>query len=134
MINQTFDRLVNPLDLIARLFIGYVFISAGVAKIGAGFAGTQGYMEAMGVPGGLLYLVIVLEIGAGALIAIGFFTRPAAFLLAGFCVIAGFIFHYNPEDQMQMIMLSKNIAIAGGLLVYTVNGVRAWSVDGRRDI
>ena len=40
------DKFLTP---IARLFIGHIFLLAGFSKIGQ-YAGTQGYMEAMGVP------------------------------------------------------------------------------------
>ncbi len=132
MLNQILDRFANPLDLLGRVLIAFVFVSAGFGKIGAGFEGTQGYMDAMGVPGGLLPLVILLEIGAGVLIAIGLFIRPAAILLAGFCVVSAVLFHYDPENQMQMIMFSKNLAIAGGLLAFAASGARGWSLDERR--
>ena len=45
-------------DLTGRVLISAMFLQAGLAKI-AGFTGTQGYMEAMGVPGALLPLVIL---------------------------------------------------------------------------
>lgn len=51
-------------QLIARIFLAQIFLLSGIFKIG-GYAGTQGYMEAMGVPGMLLPLVIALEIGGG---------------------------------------------------------------------
>jgi uncharacterized membrane protein YphA (DoxX/SURF4 family) len=47
--------LVAATQLTGRLLIGVMFALAGWNKIG-GYAGTQGYMEAMGVTGGLLPL------------------------------------------------------------------------------
>ncbi|MGB0714002.1 MAG: DoxX family protein, partial [Gammaproteobacteria bacterium] len=46
-------------NFVGRLLIGGLFIMAGWSKIG-GYEGTQGFMEAAGVPGGLLPLVILL--------------------------------------------------------------------------
>ena len=46
------------MNLAGRLLLAQIFLLAGINKI-TGYAGTQGYMEAMGVPGGLLPLVIV---------------------------------------------------------------------------
>ena len=46
-------------SLVARILLSHIFILAGFNKI-TGYAGTQGYMEAMGVPGMLLPLVIAI--------------------------------------------------------------------------
>jgi putative oxidoreductase len=110
-----------------RTFLGLMFVSAGLQKIGA-YAGTQGYMESMGVPGGLLPLVIALEIGAGLAVILGSAARVSAFALAGFTLVAAVVFHANFGDQMQSILFMKNIAIAGGLFMVTVHGPGAWSL------
>ena len=52
--------------------------------------------------------------------------------MAGFCVPAALLFPLHPKDQMQMIMLMKNLAMAGGLLLLYVQGAGAYSLDGRR--
>ena len=103
-------------QLVARIFIGHIFLLAGVSKIG-NIDGTIAYMEAMGVPGILLYPTIALEIIGGLAIIAGWFTRITSLALAGFTVIAAVIFHNNFGDQMQMILFMKNIAITGGLLL-----------------
>ena len=121
----------NAIVLLARLFLAHIFLLAGFSKI-TGYAGTQGYMESMGVPGALLLLVIVLEIGGGLALIVGLFTRWAALALALFCVAAAVIFHRNFADQMQMIMFMKNFAMAGGLLLLYVHGGGAFSIDARR--
>jgi putative oxidoreductase len=76
--------LTNISMLSARAMLAVVFIMAGFSKIGAGYAGTQAYMESVGLPGLLLPAVIALEILGGIAILIGFQTRIAALLLAGF--------------------------------------------------
>jgi putative oxidoreductase len=108
-----------------------MFLIAGLGKI-AGYAGTQGYMESMGVPGALLPLVIALEVLGAIAIIVGFRTRLVAFALAGFTLAAGFIFH-GSADQMQQIMLLKNVAVAGGFLLLVARGAGEWSLDARRD-
>jgi len=117
------------LILVARLMTSAIFIGAGLSKLGAGYAGTQVYMASVGLPGELLPLVIGLELGGGLALLLGFQTRLAAFLLAGFCIVSGLIFH-SGADQMQQIMLMKNIAMAGGLLAFTVFGAGRLSLDG----
>lgn len=117
------------LVIAARIMASAIFITAGFSKLGAGYAGTQAYMASAGVPGALLPLVIALEIGGGLSLLLGFQTRLMAFLLAGFCLVTGMLFHTG-TDQMQQIMLMKNLAMAGGLLAFTVFGAGRLSLDG----
>lgn len=115
--------------LIGRLLLAQIFVLAGLNKLGTGYAGTQGYMDAMGVPGMLLPLVILLELGGGLALILGYKTRPVAWALAAFSIVAAVIFHYNLSDQMQTIMLMKNFAIAGGLLILAEHGAGFYSLD-----
>lgn len=115
-------------QFVARVFLGHIFLLAGVSKIGA-YAGTQGYMESVGVPGMLLPLVILLEVGGGLAIIAGWKTRWTAIALAGFSLASAGIFHNNVGDQIQMIMFMKNIAIAGGFLLLAAHGAGAYSID-----
>ncbi len=107
-----------------------IFILAGINKI-IGYAGTQGYMESKGVPGALLPLVILLEVGGGLAIVIGWQTRLAALALAGFSILAAIIFHNNFADQNQMIHFLKNLSIAGGFLFLFAYGPGAYALDNR---
>ncbi len=124
-------HLFNLTDLGARVFLAAIFVIAGASKISA-YEATQGYMQAMGVPGFLLPLVIALELGGGLALMGGFQTRIAALLLAGFSLLAAVIFHFDPSDQMQTILLWKNVGLAGGLLMLTLHGAGPWSLDARR--
>ena len=118
-------------QFVARLFLGQIFLLSGLFKI-RGYANTQGYMEAMGVPDMLLPVVILLEAGGGLAIIAGWQTRWVAIALAAFTIAAGVIFHNNFSDQIQMIMFMKNIAIAGGLVLLAVHGAGSYSLDSRR--
>jgi putative oxidoreductase len=120
----------NLADLLGRILIAAIFLLAGLNKIG-GYAGTQGYMESMGVPGGLLPLVIAVEVlGAVAIIA-GWHTRLFAFLLAGFSIVSALIFHRALGDPIQFILFMKNLAMAGGFLFLVARGPGDWSLDAR---
>ncbi|MFC1748651.1 DoxX family protein [Pseudomonadota bacterium] len=116
--------------LIGRILMGHIFLLAGINKIG-GFEATQGYMDAMGVPGALLPLVILLEIGGGLALIVGWQIRWAAWALAAFSVIAAAIFHSNFGDQVQMIMFMKNLALSGGLLFIASFGAGELSIDAK---
>jgi len=116
--------------LAGRILIASVFLISGLMKIGF-YAATAGYMDAMGVPGALLPVVIAFEILSATALVVGWKTRLTAFLLAGFTLLSGLIFHSNFADQTQMVMFLKNIAIAGGLLLLVANGAGALSLDQR---
>jgi len=116
--------------LIARLFLGQIFLISGIGKISA-YSGTQAYMDAMGVPGALLPLVILLEVGGGLAIIVGWKTQWAALALALFSLAAAAIFHNHIADQIQMIMFLKNVAIAGGFMLLFAHGAGAYSLDNR---
>lgn len=119
------------LNLAGRIFIAAIFVISGIGKIGA-YDATEAYMVASGVPAGLLPVVIAFEILAGLAVAVGLFARPAAFLLAGFSLVAAVLFHADFADPVQSILFWKNVAIAGGFLFIVVHGAGPWSVDQRR--
>jgi putative oxidoreductase len=122
-------RIYSP--LIGRIFISLIFIVTGYGKITA-YSGTAGYMESMGIPGMLLPLVILTELGGGLAIILGFHTRLVAFLLAGFCLLSALIFHFDLTNQLQSLMFMKNIAIAGGFLFLVAHGPGAYALDNKR--
>jgi len=123
-----FDQLTKYADAPARAFMAAILILSGVGKIGA-FEGTQGYMEAFGLPGFLLAPTILFEVGAGLLLLVGFKTRYVAVLLAGFAIVTAAIFHAEFGDQIQQIMFLKNVAMAGGFLLLAKVGAPGFSVD-----
>ncbi len=117
-------------SLIGRILISLIFLMAGINKIFA-YAATEGYMQAMGVPGVLLPMVILLEIVGAVAIIIGYKTKLFAFLLAGFSIVSAFLFHFNFADQTQSALFMKNIAIAGGFLFLVANGAGLVSIDNK---
>ncbi|PNK62020.1 MULTISPECIES: DoxX family protein [Pantoea] len=114
--------------LLARILMPILFITAGWGKI-TGYAGTQQYMEAMGVPGFMLPLVILLEFGGGLAILFGFLTRFTALFTAGFTILTAFLFHSNFAEGVNQLMFMKNLSIAGGFLVLGLVGPGAYSID-----
>lgn len=124
------DRISPYVLFVSRVMLAMIFVKAGWGKI-AGYAGTQTYMEAMGVPGSVLPLVILLELGGGIAILFGSFTRSLSLVIAGFSVFSGLIFHFDLQDGGQTIHLMKNIAIAGGFGALMVVGPGKFSLDHR---
>ena len=125
-------RLHAPTMAIARVLMALIFILSGLSKLGAADA-VRGYMDAMGVPGALLWPTVAFEIVAGALVVLGYMTRVIALLLASFCLVTAAIFHHQFSDQIQMIMFLKNISMAGGFLLLAVVGPGSVGLDARFD-
>jgi putative oxidoreductase len=123
--------MTGVIQFLARVMLALIFIMAGIGKI-MDPAGTVAYMNMMGVPGILLWPTIALELLGGIALVIGFKTRYTSLALAAFCLLAAAIFHRDFADKMQMIMCLKNIAIAGGLLLLSVQGRMPLSWDNRR--
>ena len=122
------EMINNSSTLAGRVLISFLFIMAGYNKIG-GYEGTQGYMESMGVPGWLLPLVIGVELIGGLAVLVGYQTKIAAFLLAGFTFLSAVIFHSDFSQQMQMILFTKNLAITGAFLLLFVHGPGQWALN-----
>jgi putative oxidoreductase len=114
------------------VLLALLFIPAGFSKIG-GFAGAVGYAAAKGVPLAevAIGLAIVVELGLGVLLLVGFQTRWAALAIAFFTVVITFIFH-PLSDPSQVQAFFKNIAVVGGLLTVAAWGAGGWSLDARR--
>ncbi|SIQ68511.1 putative oxidoreductase [Rhizobium sp. RU20A] len=123
----------NIFALAARVLLSILFIVAGYGKL-TGFEGTVGYFGSIGlpVPTVTAALVTALELLGGIAILLGLFARPVAVALALFCVASGFVAHFQPADQMQMINFMKNLGLAGGFLMITAFGPGAFSIDARR--
>jgi putative oxidoreductase len=110
--------------LVGRVLIGLLFLLAGLGKLGD-VAGFSGYLASGGLPAFLAWPAVIFELAVGILLIIGYQTRIVALATAAFCVVAGVLYHFAPADQMQMAMFLKNLAIAGGLLMFAIHGGRA---------
>lgn len=135
-----FSSLQNPLALIGRLLIAYLYLPAGISKIG-GFAGTASYIASKGLPlpeAGAA-LAIVVEVLGGLALVLGWGTRWAALALALFTLAAGVFFHNwwampANAQMLQKIIFDEHIAVIGGLLVLAAFGPGRYSVDARRGV
>nr|WP_315241397.1 DoxX family protein [uncultured Albidiferax sp.] len=135
-----FNTLQNPLSFVGRLLLAALFLPAGIAKI-TGFAGTVGYIGSMGLPFPTLgaLAAIAVEVLGGLALVFGLGTRFAALVLAGFTLVASFVFHAYwavPADAVMVtqLLFMKNIAVAGGLLTVAAWGAGAWSLDARKSV
>jgi putative oxidoreductase len=106
---------------------------SGVGKIGA-YAATTAAITAVGLPLAPLgwLIALIVEIGFGLMLLLGFRACPVAAVLAFWCVVTAVFFHSDLADQNIMIHFLKNLAIAGGLLQIVHFGAGALSVDARK--
>ena len=128
--DQRNTTLRSSAELVGRILLGSLFLLSGLSKLGA-YGATAAYMSSAGVPSALLPAVIAVELLGSLAVIVGWKTRVAAALLAGFSLLAAFLFHNNFADQTQMIMFLKNVSIAGGFLLLVANGAGAISLDRR---
>lgn len=131
------NSMQDTLALIGRILIAYLFIPAGFGKL-MGFAGTVGYITSAGLPLPQVAaaIAIIVELGFGIALLVGFQTRWAALGLALFTVATALFFHKywavpDAMKMMQTINFNKNIAIAGGLLALAAFGAGRFSIDKR---
>jgi putative oxidoreductase len=116
-----------------RVLLAALFLLSGFSKL-SNPAGTIGYIASAGLPlPEVAYAAaIFVEVVLAAALVVGYQTRLAAALMAGFTLAAAFGFHFNLADQNQFIHFFKNISIAGGLLQVAAFGAGAFSLDARR--
>jgi putative oxidoreductase len=124
--------------LVGRVLLALIFLGSGFDKIAHQDA-TLGYMNSAHLPAAqlLLWASVVIEIGAGLALVLGWKARWGAAALFLWMIPVTAVFH-NPwagdpsQAQMQMIHLMKNLAIIGGLLMLLAFGPGGWSVDRKR--
>ena len=129
----------NVAALVGRLLIAALFLPAGINKL-MGFSGTVGYITSAGLPLPEIAAVvaILVEIGGGIALIVGFQTRWAALAMGLFTLVASFFFHKfwaveQAQYMGQYLNFFKNLAITGGLLNIFAFGAGAFSIDGRRN-
>ena len=125
-------------SLVGRILIALIFVFAGFGKI-SGFEGTVGYIASKGMPLPQLAAIgaIIIELGGGIMLVLGWKTRWAATALFLFTGLAALIFHNfwaaaPDQAQNQMIHFMKNMAIMGGILFVIVHGAGAFSLDNKK--
>jgi len=110
------ERLVSIGLLVSRILLSSIFLFSGAKKIFA-FQATQAYMAGAGMQmtAVFLLLAILLEIGGGLFLLLGYFPRLGALALILFLVPTTLVFHRDFSNPAQVVQFSKNVAILGGL-------------------
>ena len=127
------EKYSDQAALIGRIFYAAMLLLFGYGKITA-FSSTAGYMSSLGLPlPSLVTLIaIIVEIGGGLLMLVGYQTRVVALGLAIYVLVTAFIGHFQLGDLNQFQHFMKNIAIVGGSLAFVAFGAGAYSLDARK--
>ena len=128
----------DPLALAGRILLASLFVLSGYNKL-VGFDGTVGYIASGGLPMPtvIAVLTILLELGGGLLLVVGFLNRPLGLAFAGFTLLAAVLFHayWNAPEAARMnqyLSFWKNVSISGGMLMLAAFGPGRFSLDARR--
>jgi putative oxidoreductase len=126
--------------LILRCGVGGVMLAHGINHIfgGGKIAGTARWFESLGMRPGILHawLASQTEVGAGALLVVGFLTPLAAAGVVGVMLVAWLTNHlrngffiFRPGEGWEYVM---TLSIAG--LALGVIGPGGWSIDEAVDL
>jgi len=132
MTNPAFFATWTPRALaLLRIVAGYLFIQHGAAKL-LGFPHVAMFdnlqvFSLMGLAG-------ILELVGGALLIVGFLTRPAAFILSGEMAAAYFIGHASHGHFLMPMLNQGELAVlyCFVFLFIAAAGAGSWSIDAMR--
>jgi putative oxidoreductase len=130
-------NLSDIIALIARLLIGWLFLTSGWGKL-VNTAGAIGYLTSLGVPSpsAMAWVVLISELVIGIALILGIATRYASLYGVVFVVIATAIAHRYwaypaPQQGAQYVQFIKNLAIIGGCLMLFAGSGGRYSVDAK---
>jgi len=113
------------LQAVLRVMTGLLFLEHGTGKL-LGFPVLTGIDQ---MPHGLLLFTGLLELVGGALIVVGFLTRPIAFVLSGFMAAAYFMAHF-PTSFFPAINHGEPAILYCFIFLYlAAAGPGAWAID-----
>ena len=119
---------MHIIEALGRIFLSILFLIEGIRKFFFQEE-TIMYMEEYGVPEILFFPSLILEILSPILLIIGYKTRISALIMALFTLTVAIIFHTDFQNQMELIIFLKDIAIAGGFLIIAANEPKICSID-----
>ncbi|NOK15491.1 DoxX family protein [Corallococcus carmarthensis] len=113
-----------------RIMAGLMFMQHGLQKLFGLFGGVPA-----GAPPFVVYGAGIIEFVGGALIALGLFAGPAAFIASGTMAFAFFLGHVAPNGGNLIPILNQGELAAlycFGFLYIAARGSGIWSVDAAR--
>lgn len=122
----------NLTALLARVFLAAMFLWAGVDKALAPVAAKAALAKSGVAAVHLLYTVgMGVEIGAALMLLLGWKSRFAAALLAGWSVLIGALLYFQPANHAVFARFLAHLAVTGGLLLVCLHGAGRFSLDRR---
>ena len=124
----------NTFITVGRMLLGLYFLLPGISKIPT-YAGTTEYMLLHNIPLAsiLLPITIVLQIGLGVMLIIGYRIKESALILAALTIFINIGMHDfwneypNTDARHETLNFVKNLAIFAGLLVLSAtDSVQQW--------
>ena len=130
--NDAFFATWTPrLQSLLRIIAGYLYVMHGTAKLlGAPHVAMFDNLQVMSLIG----FAGILELVGGALILIGLFTRPVAFILSGEMAFAYFMAHASRGSTLVPMLNQGEVAVLYCFLFlfFAAAGAGPWSVDAMR--
>lgn len=125
--SKRLERFAPEILGATRILIGTLLACHGAQKVLGAFGGAPA-----GAPAAILWIAGPIELVGGALMAIGLFSRGAAFLMSGLMAAAYFMAH--APQGFWPILNGGELAIAySWLSLYlAARGPGAWALDKRR--
>ena len=126
--------------ILGRILLGFYFLLPGISKIPT-YAGTTEYMLLHNIPLAsiLLPITIVLQIGLGVMLIIGYRIKESALILAALTIFINIGMHDfwneypNTDAGHETQNFVKNLAIFAGLLVLSVTDrVQQWRLFSKK--
>ena len=111
---------MHIVEVFGRILLSTLFLIEGVKKFFSQDE-TIMYMEYYGVPEVLFFPALIIEIIFPLLLIIGYKTKFSASVMALFTLTVAIIFHTNFNNDAQLIIFLKDIAIAGGFFIIASN-------------
>lgn len=124
------------LGVVARILLAQVYLIVGLYSHvyqsmtnPLFYDGFQQYLGSVGLPGIFAPLMILIEVLGAVMLLLGYKTRFAALLLAGYSLFIALVFHHNLANPQEMLACLQYLAVAGGLLMLANSPQTACSLD-----
>ena len=109
---------------VLRIMTGLLFLEHGTGKL-LGFP----HLAHSGTLNGFVLFTGLMELIGGALITVGLFTRPAAFILSGYMAVAYFMAHF-PKSFFPILNSGEAAVFFCFIFLYiAAAGPGPWAID-----
>ena len=119
----------NAAKLLARIFMGGSFVIFGAEKFWD-VGGTVAYIGSkLPLANIVFWMAILIEIGFGILVIVGYRTRWVALFLAFYCAFTTVVFHFDFSGPRQIDHFLVNLVMSGAFLYLFASGPGAYAIE-----